>query len=581
MRYLAPGLVCMSLALLPAAVALAAEANNSAPELKLPRVEIPGLLYTPIGVTRQGTPIPAYITADDLDLHTKKHRVLLVAGLDGSRPVVDSLVKVLNRFYHDDEFRSLRDRIALSAVLCGNPDGYRHGLNLANGAGGEPAGAFPPPADAYASRTVPEAQYLWRWIAMHTPECVVEMVEGTTTETATPAARSLIDALSQTPRATTRAAITLTVKAGDERPFLRFVADLKDGVAKQPEPSDRWLELGRLAERSPQEVAQQLAQVYGHALPKVQYISALALVGRLRLGAATGDSSQRADVERIVAPYLTGQHPALGPKSSGSEFAGHLIFSELVDPTRKSEAQNLACIGLIRAVADLGFDAAGKPREALPGHSEMSDAVFMGCPILAAAGHLTGKPRYYQMCLRHLRFMRRLTLRTDGLYRHSPLCEAAWGRGNGFPALGLAWTLSEWPTNEPGRNELLGALRNHLEALLPYQDPTGCWHQVIDHPESYREFSCTCMIAWAMARGVRLGLLSRQRFDPAIQRAWQAIKLRTQPDGTLVDVCVGTGKQPTLRDYFDRPATWGRDDRGGAMALLLATEMLEYQRPDK
>ncbi|HWC90481.1 MAG TPA: hypothetical protein VG433_12525, partial [Pirellulales bacterium] len=324
-------LAIMIAALLPTARALADDGTNPAPLLELPRIKIPGLLYTPIGVTRRGTPIPAYITADDLDLHTKKHRVLLVAGLDGSRPVVDSLVKVLNRFYRDDEFRSLRDRVALSAVLCGNPDGYRHGSNLANGAGGEPARAFPPPADAYASRTVPEAQYLWRWIALHAPQCVVEMVEGPATETATPAARSLTDALSQRPRATTRAAITLAVKAGDERPFLRFVPDLKTGVAQQPEPSDRWLELGRLAERSPQEVAQQLAQVYGHALPKVQYIPALALVGRLRLGAAAGDPSQRADVERIVAPYLTGQQPALGPKSSGSELAGHLIFSEFVD----------------------------------------------------------------------------------------------------------------------------------------------------------------------------------------------------------------------------------------------------------
>jgi len=316
-------------------------------------------------------------------------------------------------------------------------------------------------------------------------------------------------------------------------------------------------------------------------LPTVQYISSLALVGRLRLGAATGDPSQRADVERIVAPYLAGGQPALGAKRGGSELAGHLIFSELYDPTQKTDPQNLACVRLVRAVADLGFDAAGQPREALPGHNEMSDAVFMGCPILAAAGRMTGEARYYQMCLRHLRFTRRLTLRKDGLYRNSPLCEAAWGRGNGFPALGLAWTLSNWPATVPGREELFSDFRNHLEALLPYQDVSGCWHQVIDHPESYREFSCTCMITWAMARGIRLGLLPRERFAPAIERGWHAVKLRIQPDGTLVDVCVGTAKQPSLRDYLDRPAIWDHDDRGGAMALLLATEMLAYQRPEK
>jgi len=36
----------------------------------------------------------------------------------------------------------------------------------------------------------------------------------------------------------------------------------------------------------------------------------------------------------------------------------------------------------------------------------------------------------------------------------------------------------------------------------------------------------------------------------------------------------GTGKQKTLRDYFDRPAINGRDDRGGAMGLLFATERM-------
>ena len=44
-------------------------------------------------------------------------------------------------------------------------------------------------------------------------------------------------------------------------------------------------------------------------------------------------------------------------------------------------------------------------------------------------------------------------------------------------------------------------------------------------------------------------------------------------DGGLVDVCTGTGKQKSLRDYLDRPAILGSDPRGGAMALLLATEL--------
>jgi hypothetical protein len=40
-----------------------------------------------------------------------------------------------------------------------------------------------------------------------------------------------------------------------------------------------------------------------------------------------------------------------------------------------------------------------------------------------------------------------------------------------------------------------------------------------------------------------------------------------------VDVCTGTGKQKSLRDYFDRGAILGPDPRGGAMAFLVATEL--------
>jgi unsaturated rhamnogalacturonyl hydrolase len=49
------------------------------------------------------------------------------------------------------------------------------------------------------------------------------------------------------------------------------------------------------------------------------------------------------------------------------------------------------------------------------------------------------------------------------------------------------------------------------------------------------------------------------------------------PDGALVDVCASTGKQRSRRDYLDRPAILGRDPRGGAMALLFAVEMAEWQ----
>ena len=79
--------------------------------------------------------------------------------------------------------------------------------------------------------------------------------------------------------------------------------------------------------------------------------------------------------------------------------------------------------------------------------------------------------------------MQKICLRKDGLYRHSPQDEATWGRGNGFPALGMALTLTYLPEDAPRRVRFLNAYRNHMKALAKHQDATGMWHQVVDHPE--------------------------------------------------------------------------------------------------
>jgi unsaturated rhamnogalacturonyl hydrolase len=319
-------------------------------------------------------------------------------------------------------------------------------------------------------------------------------------------------------------------------------------------------------------VCKQLAAVYGHELPSLAYIPAVACIGRLRLAELTGDKSVRADIQRITADYFSGAKPTLTEQSNGNEIAGHILWNELLIATG-----DRAYVKLAQLAADRAFAADGQPLEAMPYHNEMSDAVFMSCPILAQVGTMTGDNKYYDMCLRHLRFMLKLNLRSDGLHRHSPLHETAWGRGNGFPALGLALSLEQLPESHPGRNEMLEAFRTHMTALLAHQDVTGAWHQVVDHPESYRELTSTCMITYAMLRGMRRGWLPRDPFQPAIERGWKAVKARVASDGSLVDVCTGTGKQKSLRDYFDRTAILGQDPRGGAMALLLATEVAAWE----
>jgi len=316
------------------------------------------------------------------------------------------------------------------------------------------------------------------------------------------------------------------------------------------------------AARSPQEVATALAASYGHSMKEVAYIPALALAGRIEVAAWTKDAAVVADVERIAAA-------AKDPKAtlSGPAMAGYLLYARLGQKER-----------VVAALA-MAMDSQGQPVAFLPNHGDMSDSVFMDCPLLAAAARLTGDRRYLVACRNHYEFMRKMCRRADGLYRHSPLNEAAWGRGNGFPALGLALVLRELEAGSAEHTFFRDELRAHLAALLPFQDADGMWHQVIDHAESYAELSATCMIGVALHQGLREGWLDRATYGPVADRAWEAVKRRVGMDGVRVEgVCTGTGKQKTLEDYFKREAIFGRDDRGGAMALLVAIERAAWEK---
>ena len=310
-------------------------------------------------------------------------------------------------------------------------------------------------------------------------------------------------------------------------------------------PSALAIERVRRLKRTPRQFADELARVYGHELNEVVYIPAFALIARVHLGA-------KADVEAIVAPYLNGQKDSLA-KPTASHFSGHLLFAELGNTDR------------VKAAADLAI-----AQGAL--HNEMSDSVFMGCPLLARAGQLTGERRYYEAAAKHLAFMQKLCLRPDGLYRHSPLDEAAWGRGNAFPAFGMALMIAALPAAD--REKPVADFRRLIDALLPHQTKNGMWRQVIDHSTAYEEFSATATIASSIHMALRLGWLRGPQYQRAVNRAWEAIKLRTGSDGKLMDVCESTGKQPKLDDYLGRKAIWDRDPRGGAMALFLAAELL-------
>jgi len=526
--------------------------------------------------------IDAVLHCGGLRYDSDKTHILLVGRSSWqSRSIGEAMIW----FYGSPEAAEFRRDYVISAVPTMTP----RGAEL-------PSWSFPPQGTAYNAPNGSSSIYLWRWIGMLAPDLVVDVrvLENEQTwfipEMDYPGRDRLLNALQPTANGQASelaAALVRTAPCEVGRiPSIRVNTARQPAVAFLPKlltalnkggfhgPSPARQTLQQRIDRSPLEVARQLSEHYGHDLKQVVYIPALALVGRLRLGELTSDPSHQRDVERIVEPYVDGEKATT--VTNGSGLSGHLVFAELASRTEGETRARY--VMLSRNAADLAFDSDGRSQSIMPYHNEMSDSAFMGGPILAHVGQLTGDDRYYEACMKHLQAMRKLVLRDDGLYRHSPLDEAAWGRGNGFPALGLAWCLTRWPQDRKDHGELLDMFRDHVAALAQHQDATGCWHQVIDQTDTYRELSCTCMITFALSRGVRKGWLDAKTYGPMIDKGWYAIRARIAPDGRLVDVCTGTGKQQTLADYYHRPAILGHDARGGAMALLVATEMADYQK---
>ena len=567
---------------------------NTKVEAALEDYSGPDIVRFPIGRTRRGTLIWCLTEPEALNVRSKQQRMLIVGGLDGSKSSVETALTMLDAL--DDSDRPT----AVACIPIANPDGWASGQGPDNLIGSKVVTGYPPEGTAYNSQTDPEQHCLWRFIGWFAPDVVNELHDEAAPEfqrfiaggiepaDAWPA-NSLADAVRSHPVAgiaTTHATRTVTSATGSALivPTIRVDeithAYLNAGGVSftSKDRSQLRKAIMRRVDRTPVEIAEQLAGRYGGHLNTVMYQPALALVARLRLSELTGEETHRRDVEQIVSRYVEESMPTFGGKVSGSHLAGHLVFAELA-----SRENDPVVASLVRRAADFGFEADGSLLEAMPFHNEMSDAVFMACPILTAAGRYTGDDRYFEMARRHLQFMQETCLRADGIYRHSPLCEAAWGRGNGFPALGLALCLSDLdavPKKSPAVEELRvfmsSSLEKHLRALVEHQDVTGMWHQVIDDPGSYRELTSTCMITYAIVRGIRSGWLEEAEFAHVANRAWEAIKVRAGEDGVLFDVCTGTGKQKSLQAYHDRTAILGKDERGGAMALIAAVEMAAW-----
>jgi len=499
-------------------------------------------LVSAAGTTRADTPLLTIENPSAFDPDGAKLRVVFVGGLDGDDRSARAVIAAV-RWFKAAAPAAIRARWNASALPLADPDHH---------AASRPF-VFPPDAGFFDDKEQPESRYIWRWVVYQAPDLVIDVRSDDA------ASDSLKDALSAEDASGLGAVPVTVVRSRD---LLRALPKLLTA------PRGRSALHAALAERvarTPLAIARLLAQRYPQK-PSMSYISSVAWVNTLRLAMITGDDAWRVKVRDQTRPWIAGAAVLPDDQKLLTSLAGYMIFGEIAVADGNTTAR-----ALLRDSARIA--SAQQPDGIYAAGRGWTDDMFMATAPLVRVGdgHLL------DLAGRQLIDYASRLQRPDGVFLHAVDGPVAWGRGNGFAALGLMEALSAMPPAQPPRAELLSIYRRQMAAMKTNQAPDGAWRQIIDEPGAYREETATAMLLSAMARGIRLGWIDTS-YRPVVLRAWRALSAHVVEDGSLIDVCTGTGAGPTPRYYLDRAAIDGADDRGGAMALLASIEMYELQR---
>lgn len=192
---------------------------------------------------------------------------------------------------------------------------------------------------------------------------------------------------------------------------------------------------------------------------------------------------------------------------------------------------------------------------------------------------------------------------STGLYRHAwdearvqewadpetGLSPCVWLRAEGWFLMALVDLHPMMPQKQQS-GRLAQLLQEALEGLLPYQDAKSkLFLQLVDHPEqkkNYPEVSGSAMVAYAMMKGVRLGMLPAEYFERGAEILRGICDLYlVQVDDALVlgGICGSAGLGPgpdnrTDRDgsveYYLSEAIRPDNQHGTAACMMAYSELL-------
>ena len=208
----------------------------------------------------------------------------------------------------------------------------------------------------------------------------------------------------------------------------------------------------------------------------------------------------------------------------------------------------------------------------------------------------------YSDTMSQIRNVRRYMFDEDKkLFYHGMDCSktAFWadketGRSKNFWLRAIGWftvalvDIIDYIDNEQDKNELCGIFREVIDGIAQYADPeTGMFWQVVDcggREGNYLETSGSSMIAYAMMKGARLGIID-QKYAEAGKKTFDGIcnkylSISSEGELNLGGICLVAGLGPenkphrdgTYEYYISEPIV-ENDAKGVAPFVLCYTEV--------
>jgi rhamnogalacturonyl hydrolase YesR len=214
------------------------------------------------------------------------------------------------------------------------------------------------------------------------------------------------------------------------------------------------------------------------------------------------------------------------------------------------------------------------------------DALFMAPPLLTAYAKMKNDPAYLDMM--HKYFMETYELLFDeeeNLFARdlhyvwkgdsTDVKEANgkkvfWSRGNGWVIGGLALVLDQMPADYKYRLFYEDLFKSMADRLIEIQHEDGLWRTSLLSPESFNhgEVSGSGFYTFALTWGINNGLLDREIYEPAVRKAWSALRGCQKADGMIGWVQnIGASPKPANHDSWQNYGT-------GAF-LLAGSEILK------